>query len=440
MTVMKADAVAPASPVTQAPAVARDEAARRALARYRTVATGLLVLMAAVMLASYALPPGWPRSLLEAGAKAGVVGGLADWFAIVALFRHPLGIPIPHTAILPRQKERLGRALGRFVAGHVFTGAEVGRVLAQLDLPAIFARFLADPVAAKPAAAELAALLPRLLSSVEDGRARKLIARLSPRLVGGPGAGRVVAGVLRSLVEGGRHQEVLGFVLGELKRGLDAREASLKATIEEQVRDKGGRLVGWALGAQIAARVMAAVREELDRAGPDGSPLRAAFDEWTREEIVKLETDPARAREIGAALRRFVGHATVQAWLWDVWSRLRLALEQDALNPSGRTQLLIESALANLGTVLANDQQARARLHAAVEKVVATLLPSGQAQLSEFIAHVVANWDTQTVTQRLELSVGRDLQFVRVNGTLVGFLVGALLYVGLRLLFGVAMP
>lgn len=419
---------------------AKDDVARRALARYRAVATGLLVLMAAIMLGSYALPPGWPRSLLEAGAKAGVIGGLADWFAIVALFRHPLGIPIPHTAILPRQKARLGQALGRFVAGHVFTGPEVGRVLAQLDLPTIVARFLADPVAARPAAAELAALLPRLLSSVEDGRARRLIARLSPRLVGGPGAGRVVAGVLRSLVEGGRHQEVLGFVLGELRHGLEAREASLKATIEDQVRDKGGRLVGWALGAQIAARVMTAVREELDRAGPDGSPLRGAFDVWAREEIAKLETDPERAREIGTALRRFVGHATVQAWLWDVWSRLRVALEQDALNPSGRAQVLIEGALANLGNVLAHDPQARARLQLAVESVVATLLPSGQVQLSDFIARVVANWDAATVTQRLELAVGRDLQFVRVNGTLVGFLVGTLLYAGLRLLFGTATP
>jgi uncharacterized membrane-anchored protein YjiN (DUF445 family) len=415
-----------------------DAQARRALARYRAVATGLLGFMATLMLASYALPSGWPRALLESGAKAGVVGGLADWFAIVALFRHPLGIPIPHTAILPRQKARLGRALGRFVAGHVFTGAEVGRVLAQLDLPAIVARFLADPAAAKPAAAELTALLPRLLASVEDGRARRLIARLSPRLVGGPGAGRVVASVLRALVDGGRHQEVLGFVLAELRRGLETREASLKTAIEEKVRDKGGVLFGWALGAQIASRVMAAVREEMDRAGPDGSALRQAFDEWTRAEIDKLEHDPERAREIGAMLRRFAGNAVVQAWLWDVWSRLRVMLEQDALNPSGRAQHLVEGALANLGAVLAHDDKARARLQVAAESVVASLLPSAQAQLAEFIGDVVAHWDAATITRRLELSVGRDLQFVRVNGTLVGFLAGAALYAGLRLLFGSA--
>ena len=445
------DRPAPASPADQAAeqprgrllpllSPSKDVAARRALARYRAVATGLLLFMVALMLGSYALPPSWGRSLLEAGSKAGVVGGLADWFAVVALFRHPLGLPIPNTAILPRQKLRLGRALGRFVAGHVFTAAEVSRVIGQLDLPSLVARFLAEPAAARPLAAEITALLPRLLSSVEDGRARRLIARVSPRLIGGPNAGRVIASALRTLVQGGRHQDMLGFLLTELRSGLESREAMIRATIEERVRDKGGRLVGWAVGAPIAARVIAAVREELERAGPDSSALRAAFDEWVRQEIDKFETDPERAREIGGALRRFVGHPTVQAWLWDVWSRLRTAIEEDARSSSGRMHGVLEGALANLGRVLADDKQARARLQSAAERVAATVLPGAQAQLSGFIADVIANWDTATITQRLELSVGRDLQFVRVNGTLVGFLVGALLYAGLRIAFGTAAP
>ncbi len=417
-----------------------DDIARRTLARYRGAATGLLGLMVAITLLSTLLPPGWARGLIESGGKAGVVGGLADWFAITALFRHPLGLPIPHTAILPRQKARLGRTLGNFVASHIFTEADVGRALAQIDLPAVFAQFLGDREASRPAATEITALVPRLLASVEDGRARRLIARIAPRLVGGPGAGRVLAGVLRSLVEGGRHQDVLGFVLGELRRNLDAREAELQAVIEDKVRDKGGRLLGWAIGAQIAARVMAAIREELDRAGPDQSPLRDAFDEWARREIDRLESDPARTREIGTALRRFVGHETVQAWLWDIWSRLRLGLERDARAPSGHTVRLVEGALANLGGVLASDAGARARLQAAAERVVATLLPTLQARLAEFVAGVVASWDAATVTNRIELRVGPDLQFVRVNGTLVGCLAGALLYAAMRLILGAAAP
>lgn len=413
-----------------------DAEARRALARHRAFATALLVLMGALTLGSYALPPGWWPDLLQAAAKAGFIGGIADWFAVTALFRHPLGIPIPHTAIIPRQKERLGRALGRFVSTHVFTGSEVSGMLARLDVPAILHRFLADPAASRPAALALAGMLPRLLATVEDGRARRIVARIVPRILGGPGAGRVVARALHSLVEGGRHQEVFGFILGQMKTLLASREDALRIAIEERVREQGGRLVGWALGANIARRVLGIINAELDKMSPDGSELRAAFDEWVRREITRMEEDPARAAEVGAAIRRVVAHETIQAWLWDVWARLRVAMEADAAQPNGRTVAYLEGALANLGAMLEADAGARARVQAAVEGVVRSLLPSAQARLSDFIAQVVAGWDTATITDRLELRVGKDLQYVRVNGTLVGFLAGGALYALLDALFG----
>lgn len=413
-----------------------DEEARRALRRHRTFATCLLVLMGGLAVGSYALPPGWWSDLLEAASRAGFIGGIADWFAVTALFRHPLGIPIPHTAIIPNHKERLGRALGRFVATHVFTGEEVSGVLHRLDLPGILHRFLADPVSARPAAQALAGLLPKMMATVEDGRARRLAARLVPRLVGGPAAGVVLARALHSLVEGGRHQEVFGFVLGQLKTLLASKEETLRTAIEERVREQGGRLVGWALGASIARRVLTTLNAELDKMSPDGSELRAAFDEWVRREIARIEEDPARAAEIGAAIRHVVAHDTVQAWLWDVWARLRLALERDAGQPSGRTVAYLESALGNLGAMLESDPAARSRVESATEAVVRSVLPSAQIRLADFIAKVVAGWDTRTITERLELRVGKDLQFVRVNGTLVGFLMGAVVYAVLYGLFG----
>jgi uncharacterized membrane-anchored protein YjiN (DUF445 family) len=413
-----------------------DAEARRALHHHRTFATALLVLMAALTLGSYALPEGWASDLLQAAAKAGFVGGIADWFAVTALFRHPLGIPIPHTAIIPNQKERLGAALGRFVATHVFTGQEVAGVLARLDLPGILHRFLADPASARPASVALAGMLPRLLATIEDGRARRLLSRLAPRILGGAGAGRVVASAMRGLVEGGRHQEVFGFVLGQFKTLMASKEETLRIAIEERVREQGGRLVGWALGASIARRVLGMVNAELDKMSPDGSELRAAFDEWVRREIARLEEDPARAAEVGVAIRRMVAHETVQAWMWDIWARLRMALEADAGRPSGRTVAFIEGALANLGAMLEADPAARDRVHAGVEAVVLSLLPAAQSRLADFIAQVVAGWDTETIVERLELRIGKDLQYVRVNGTLVGFLVGGLLYLALRAGFG----
>lgn len=414
-----------------------DAAARRALARHKAFATGLLILMAVLLLASFALPPGGATSWLRAAAMSGVVGGIADWFAITALFRHPLGIPIPHTAIIPHEKERLGRALGRFVATHVFTGAEVANVLHQLDLPGILHRFLADPKSARPAAEAIAAALPRMLASVEDGRARRLLTRLLPRLLGGAAGGQIVARALRGMVEGGRHQEVFGFVLEQIRTLIAGKEAQLRAAIEARVAEQGGKLVGWAIGASIARRVLAAIETEIDKMSPDGSELRAAFDEWVRREIERMEEDPRRAAEIGATLRRAVAHETVMAWAWELWGRLRTAVEADAARPNGHTIAIVEGALANLGEMIEADPTARARVQGAAEGVVRTVLPTAQARIADFIASVIGHWDTATITQRLELRLGKDLQFIRVNGTLVGFLVGGALYAILRAVFGV---
>ena len=413
---------------------AADVAARRELRRYKGFATSLLVLMAGLVGVSFALPPGFWADLLQSCAKAGLVGGLADWFAVTALFRHPLGLPIPHTAIIPRQKDRLGHALGRFVAGHVFTPDEVARVLRRIDLPGILSRFLSDPAASAPAARALSAMMPRILATVEDGRARRTLSRIVPRLLGGAAAGRIVARALRTMVDGGRHQDALGFLLGELRGVLDTKHDALHGFIQDKVRASGGRLVGWVLGAQVAERVLGVVRDELERVGPDGGRIRIAFDEWVRSEIDRIEQDPARAAEIGRALRRVMTHDTVQSWLWDVWSRMRLALEADAAKPEGRTQAAIAAALANLGTLLAEDEGVRARLQTAAEGIITGLLPSAQVQLSDFIGGVVAGWDADTLTEKVELRVGRDLQFVRVNGTVVGALAGGVLFVVLRLL------
>ena len=413
-----------------------DFLARRSLHHYRLLATGLLVLMATLTLASYRLPQGWWAGLLQSSAKAGFVGGIADWFAVTALFRHPLGIPIPHTAIIPNQRKRLGEALGRFVARHVFTSTEVSMLLARLDLPGIVHRFFADPAAAHPAAVALAGMLPKLLSTVEDGRARRVLARIVPRIVGGPAAGHIVARALHGLVEGGRHQEVFGFILGQLKATLAGREGALRAAIEERVREQGGRLIGWAVGASVARRVLSLINAELDKMSPDGSDLRIAFDEWVRREITRMETEPARAAEVGAAIRHVVAHETIQAWMWDIWARIRIGVEADITRPNGRVVTYIESALGNLGAILEADPAARARLQTAAEGIVRTLLPAAQVRLAEFIGQVVANWDTAPIVDRLELRVGKDLQYIRMNGTIVGFLIGGLLYALLDRLFG----
>ncbi len=409
---------------------------RRGLRRHRMLATGLLAGMGGLLVGTYYMPPGYWTELLQASAKAGVVGGLADWFAVTALFRHPLGIPIPHTAIVPNQKERLGRALGRFVSSHVFTEAEVRRVIGRLDLARIVQKFLADPAASKPAAAALARSLPKMVESLEDGRARRLLVRLLPRIVSGPAGARLVARVLRAFVASGRHQEVFSLAIGQLKVLLAAREDTLRAAIETRVRAEGGAVIGWLAGATVAKRVLHAINTELEKVEPEDSDLRAAFAEWLGHEIERLETDPERAAAIGRVLREALAHPSVAAWLLDVWGRLRAALVADAHRPDGRTVALLTGVFANAGTLLAEDAGARERLNRATEGVLITLLPSAQAQLSDFIASVVGNWDAKAAAEKIELRVGRDLQYVRMNGTLVGFLVGGALFAALTAVFG----
>jgi uncharacterized membrane-anchored protein YjiN (DUF445 family) len=146
-----------------------------------------------------------------------------------------------------------------------------------------------------------------------------------------------------------------------------------------------------------------------------------------------METDPERAAELGRALKGVLAHDTVKAWAWDVWSRLRRALEQDAVRPHGRTVMVIEDALGSLGNALANDEGARTRVNAAVQTVAINVLPAAQAELAGFIGRVIGQWDAATITDKLELRVGKDLQYIRVNGTLVGFVLGAAIYGGLQL-------
>ncbi len=413
-----------------------DAPARRALAQHKRLASFLLLLMAALTIGSFYLPTTYWTQLLQAAAKAGFVGGIADWFAVTALFRHPLGLPIPHTAIIPHEKLRLGQALGRFFARHVVTEEEVGRLMGRLDVANLLGTVLTNEEVVQPLARTLSGTLPRILATVEDGRARRVLGRLVPRMIGGPAAGRIMARALRGLVEGGRHQEVFGFILAKLRGGMLEKEAQLRALIEERVRDQGGRLMGWALGASIATRLLTTVNAEMDKMDPDGSEIREAFDVWLRREIELMESDPERAAELGRAIRRIVGHQTVQAWSLDLWSRLRQALEADAARPNGHTATLVEGAVRNLGEMLATDPATRARLQRAAERLVVRLLPAAQTQIAAFVGDVVGSWDTATLVDRIELRVGRDLQYVRMNGTLVGFLVGGAAYAVLVAIFG----
>ena len=406
-----------------------EPALRRRLARYRALATSLLALMGVGVVVGLYLPHGFPSGLFRAATRAGLIGGIADWFAVTALFRRPLGLPIPHTAVIPRQKARLGRALGRFVAEHVFTEAEIRRAVGRLDLPGALGSFLLEDEARAQIAGRLAAMVPAMLAGVSDGNAARLFSKGLPALFEGRELGVAVARGLRGLVEGQRHQAVVGFVVGHLREALRAKEAQLRAMIEDRVRSQGGRLVGWALGGSIATRVLEAMNKELEDLDPAAPEISEAVNRWIEAQIALFEVEPGRAEEFARQIRSTLAHETVASWSADVWDRLRTAIERDAARSDGHVMGAIDEALRRLAERLRSDAALRARLETMLASSLGRLVPAVRTRLADFIGNVVAGWDDRATIDRLELRVGPDLQYIRMNGTLVGFAAGALVFV-----------
>ncbi|GAN88232.1 DUF445 domain-containing protein [Komagataeibacter intermedius] len=420
-----------------------DQDARRTLLRHKRSATGLLAVMAGLTVAGYALPQmGWLAErpwleILRSGTKAGVVGGLADWFAVTALFRRPMGLPIPHTAILPAQKERLAQALGRFVSTNVFTEQEVAAAFSRIDLPSIIGNILQEPETLDMVNRAVLGSVPHVLDRLEDGRASSAIARLLPTLLGGEEIAPVVTRSLRAMVEGDCHQEVLSFLLSRLKEGIKAKEPALRMMIEERVREQGGRVLGWAIGGSIATKVLLAAGQELDRIDPQNSELREGFTTWVRTEIDRIEQDPVRRREITDAVMGVLTHDSVRGWSSDVWRRLRRLIEEDmSRGDTGWLSSLVRDALQRLADQMYHDASMRKRVEDGARGMIMSSLPFLRDRMSRFIYSVVNGWDAESLSDRLELRVGKDLQYIRLNGTLVGFLAGCGLSVLLQLIFG----
>lgn len=427
---------------SQAEATAIEAEAQASLKASRRLAGGLLVSMGGIMVLSAGLPAlgvmrdSYLLEILRSGARAGVVGGIADWFAVTALFRHPLGLPIPHTAVLPRQQPRLARALGRFVSTQFFTEEDASRALASADVARLLANLLRQPRTASATASALRRSVPDMLDRLEDGRASAAISKALPVLVGGETSIKVVTRSLRALVDNELHQEVLSALLERFKAAVQKREATLRSFIEERVREQGGRMIGWAIGPSVANRVITALYLELDRVDPQDSDIREGFTGWIRQEIDRLEEDPERRARFGNAISGYLGHDSLKLWWSEIWQRFRGVAEADLASEEGWSRSVIETALLSLADQLDHDPGMRARLEQTLKTTLVRVLPSLRDKLAVYIASVMERWDPSELSARLEQRVGRDLQYIRINGTLVGFVVGAVLDMLMQLCFG----
>lgn len=398
---------------------------RLALRRNRIAATSLLLLMAGVFVSTSLLETrNFWLDLLHATAEAGVIGGLADWFAITALFRRPLGLPIPHTAILPRSKNRIGEGLGIFLERHFLTETLVVARLRASDLAGHAANWLGKRSNADILADRVVAVLPHLAAALDDEELRSFTAKALGLRLRDVDAASVTGKVLGLMTASGHHVGALDWATRLARDFLDRHADEFVDAASE-----GPRRRWWipaAVNKQVARAGLTGLRQMLDELQVQNSALRtkalATLDAVVRE----VATAPAYREKIEAAKLEFLEQPDVQRWLRSVWDEIRDLLLADLASPQSATREAIATALVSVATALQADAAMRARLNKLVEEGVVGLLP-WRGELARFIADVVRRWDEKALVQRVELALGADLQYVRMTGTLVGASIGCLL-------------
>jgi len=398
------------------------EARLRELRGMRRLATGLLVLMLAVFVAASALEGRWPElAYLRAFAEAAMVGACADWFAVVALFRRPLGLPIPHTAIVPRNKARIGESLGAFVCNNFLAPEVVSSRLSGLDAAAALSRWLSVPANAALAARRLSGLLPPMLEALDDEHAGEFIRSALGHGVASVKASPLAARILSVLVAGGHHQALFDGAIVQAEELLRRHEAAIR----EKVRAGSWKwLPRWA-DERLADKVIGGLAATIDQSRAADHPWRAEFQAMVETFIGRLAHDPGlRAR--GEAIKAEVLENPVVAdYLRSLWGEIKRRLAAD---DEGELRRALERALLELGRRLDQDPRMRAILNRWIRGVVERYVVPNRGEIGAFIAGVVARWDAATLVAKLELQVGKDLQYIRINGTLVGGLVGLVIF------------
>ena len=402
---------------------------RQSLWRSRAVATGMLAVAAAIFAATLAAPTpaGW-LMLLRSIAEAALVGGLADWFAITALFRHPLGLPIPHTAIVPANKDRIGEGLARFLDRNFLTRDLLVGELRGLRLADRAAEWLADRRNASALAGELAKALPFVLHAIGDRQIAAFVTRaLGAQLRNAPLA--ALAGrILQIMTAAGYHEAVLDRAL-DYARDFFARNSD---RLLDAVADRRRRWIPRAINREIARAMLGGAAELIeDLRDPDGTARKSLLS-GIADAAVELIAAPPDAVRVDRSL--LLDQPELQTWIASSWNEGRQLVAADLASPSSRVRRALALAILSVGETLRGDAEMRARLDATVEAVLAEALP-WRAEIIRFVAEVVRKWEPRTFSDRIEAAVGADLQYIRMNGTIVGGLVGGALYL-LSLLAG----
>jgi len=394
----------------------------------RIIATGLLVAMAGLFFLARALEhhhPAW--GYVRAFAEAAMVGGLADWFAVTALFRHPLGLPIPHTAIIPRNKDRIGDSLAAFLRSNFLVPSIVARRMAKLDVARAIGRVLAAPPREGAMRAGAGKLAETLLESLGDERLGALFkSAVSQRLKAldvAPMLGKLMAAAM----DEGRHRPMINAAILWVGRTLDANEALFRQMIHE----RAGSILRWTgLDETLSTKILDGLFKLLgDMAEDRNHPLRAKTEEGLAGLAQRLQNDPELQEKVAAFRDAALANPAVAEWLDGLWQNARAAMLRAARDPEAVAAGKFGEAMRQMGTRLQEDERVRFAVNRFARRATAGLVASYGDGIVTLVSETVRGWDAQTVTGRLENAVGRDLQYIRINGTLVGGLVGVVIHI-----------
>ena len=400
-----------------------DTERRRDLARMRALATGLLALMTAIFVASRWAPAHWTwAAYVGAFAEAGMVGACADWFAVTALFRRPLGLPIPHTGIIPRNKDRIGEALGDFLAGNFLTPGVLDHRLKQAEPARRLADWLASGENIDGLATRIAGLLPDMFGSSEQLEA--LLAEVARRA----GGARPIAPLASRILGWLWREPAAQRLFNRLVEALATYMAEHEDFIQTQVAGAAWRWLPKWLDRMLAEKFTGGLLGAVQGLGSPDHPWRADLSAAVEDFIQRLAEDPDYLARGEAIKARFLSDPDLPRRLGRFWDEIGRRLGAD---PAARQAIVAEvlgRGLRALGQWLAEDPLARDRVDRWIRVVARRTLSSQRQAIGGFVAKVVAGWDAADVADRLELQVGRDLQYIRINGTLVGGLVGLIIF------------
>lgn len=407
-----------------------DGAKLAALRRVKFVATTALVLCVAVFLAARAYEGTYPvLAYVAAFAEAAAIGGLADWYAVVALFRRPLGLPIPHTAIIPRNKDRIADNLGRFIEVNFLAPAPVRQKLRQVDFAMLVADWLVDYRRASGLARFAAKLAPQALAAAEGSGLRDFMAQHLVGQIEKINLAPLAAELLGAVTAERRHQllfdEVLKIVGGTL------RDEDTLAAIRERVRQELPTLATlFQADAYLVKRLVAAAGTLLAEAEADPDhALRREFDRFVDNFIAELRHSPAYSARIEQMKRDLLARPEFATLAVEFWKGLRNFIEQDIASDDSLLRRHFAELFMEIGHQLQEEPEIRADMNHGFVVAFSSFVTQQKSGVATFIADQVRSWDIVQLTRLIELNIGRDLQYIRFNGMLIGGLAGLGLHI-----------